>query len=91
MSRFFVLFLCFSCSVLFAQVRFPHGSGVVDITKAPYNAKNDGKTDITDKTVLLIDDVKTSGATLNECGKMLYLNGANSVICLTAAVRNSKI
>ena len=51
----------------------------------------DGKTDITDKTVLLIDDVKTSGATLNECGKMLYLNGAKSVICLTAAVRNSKI
>lgn len=47
--------------------------------------------DLTDKTVLLIDDVKTSGATLNECGKMLYLNGAKSVICLTAAVRNSKI
>ena len=51
----------------------------------------DSKNDITDKTVLLIDDVKTSGATLNECGKMLYLNGAKSVICLTAAVRNSKI
>ncbi len=47
--------------------------------------------DITDKTVLLIDDVKTSGATLNECGKMLYLNDVKSVICLTAAVRNSKI
>lgn len=47
--------------------------------------------DITNKTVLLIDDIKTSGATLNECGKMLYLNGANRVICLTAALRNSKI
>ncbi len=47
--------------------------------------------DLTDKTVLLIDDVKTSGATLNECGKMLYLNDVKSVICLTAAVRNSKI
>lgn len=47
--------------------------------------------DLTDKTVLLIDDIKTSGATLNECGKMLYLNGANRVICLTAALRKSKI
>ena len=47
--------------------------------------------DIVDKTILLIDDVKTSGATLNECGKMLYLNDVKSVICLTAAIRNSKI
>ncbi len=43
------------------------------------------------KTILLIDDIKTSGATLNECGKMLYLYGVKSVICLTAALRNSKI
>lgn len=50
-----------------------------------------GNYDVKDKTVLLIDDVKTSGATLKECGKMLYLNDANSVICLTAAIRNSKI
>lgn len=49
------------------------------------------KYNIADKTVLLIDDVKTSGATLNECGKMLYLNDVKSVICLTAALRNSKI
>ena len=47
--------------------------------------------DVKDKTVLLIDDVKTSGSTLNECGKMLYLHDAKSVICLTAALRNSKI
>lgn len=55
-SRFFVLFLCLSCSALFAQVRFPHGSGVVDITKAPYNAKNDGKTDITEILQQALDD-----------------------------------
>lgn len=47
--------------------------------------------DIKDKNILLVDDVKTSGATLNECGKMLYLNDAKSVFCLTAALRNSKI
>lgn len=43
------------------------------------------------KNILIVDDVKTSGATLNECSKMLYLNGANSVYCLTAALVNSKI
>lgn len=47
--------------------------------------------DIAGKNILLIDDIKTTGATLNECGKMLYLYDANSVICLTAALRKSKI
>lgn len=47
--------------------------------------------DVSDKTVLIVDDVKTSGATLSECGKMLYLNGASGVYCLTAALVNSKI
>lgn len=54
--RFFVLFICVSCSVLFAQVQFPHGSGVVDITKAPYHAKNDGKTDISGILQQALDD-----------------------------------
>lgn len=50
-----------------------------------------GDYDISGKSILLVDDIKTSGATLNECGKMLYLYGAQSVFCLTAARRNSKI
>ncbi len=47
--------------------------------------------DVKNKTVLLIDDVKTSGSTLSECGKMLYLNDAAHVYCLTAALVRSKI
>ena len=41
-------------------------------------------------SVLLIDDIKTSGATLSECGKMLYLNGAENICCLCSAVVNLK-
>ena len=39
------------------------------------------------KRVLVIDDIKTSGATLNECAKVLKNAGAASVIGLTVASR----
>jgi len=40
---------------------------------------------IEDKTVLLVDDVFTTGATLNECAKILRRNGARRVNVLTLA------
>lgn len=46
--------------------------------------------DIDGCSVLLIDDIKTTGATLSECGKMLYLRGAENVACLCAAVVDFK-
>lgn len=38
------------------------------------------------KRVLLIDDIKTTGATLNECAKVLMRAGADSVHCATGLV-----
>jgi len=37
------------------------------------------------KNILIIDDVYTTGSTLNECAKMLYRASANEVNCLTLA------
>ena len=38
---------------------------------------------VQNKTVLLLDDIKTTGATLNECARRLKMAGANKVYCIT--------
>jgi competence protein ComFC len=42
--------------------------------------------DFADKTICLVDDVKTTGATLNECAKTLKQAGAKKVYALVLAV-----
>lgn len=43
-------------------------------------------TDLTGKTVLLADDIKTTGSTLNECARVLKIAGAKGVYCAVAAL-----
>jgi ComF family protein len=43
------------------------------------------KADVCGKTVILIDDVCTTGSTVGECGKVLYEAGAKEVIVLVLA------
>lgn len=43
-------------------------------------------TDIKGKTVLLCDDIKTTGSTLKECEKLLFQNGAKDVYCICIAL-----
>ena len=38
------------------------------------------------KNILLVDDIKTTGATLNECARILKIRGAERVYCVTAAL-----
>ncbi len=41
---------------------------------------------VSGKTILLCDDISTSGETLNECAKMLWLAGAKDVYCISVAL-----
>ncbi|MCC8074247.1 MAG: double zinc ribbon domain-containing protein [Clostridiales bacterium] len=57
-------------------------SGVYDMCKG---------VDVDGKVILLIDDVKTTGATLNECSRILKINNAKAVYCATLAIpRNNR-
>lgn len=37
------------------------------------------------KSILIVDDIMTTGSTLNECSKVLKYHGADKVHCITAA------
>jgi len=42
-------------------------------------------TDVRGKRILLVDDIITTGSTLDECAKMLKIYGAESVVAATVA------
>jgi ComF family protein len=44
-----------------------------------------GKPDLKGNTVVLVDDVATTGSTLNECARVLKKAGCEKVLCLTLA------
>lgn len=50
-----------------------------------FAVKKEAMPSVVHARILLCDDVKTTGATLNECAKTLLIAGADEVFCLTAA------
>lgn len=46
--------------------------------------------DVEGKNILLVDDIKTTGSTLNECAHELLMSGAESVWCICVAITCKK-
>ena len=59
------------------NARFKNVKGIYELDKSA---------EVSGKTVLLIDDISTTGATINECAKILKRGGANKVYCLLATI-----
>ncbi len=49
------------------------------------NAFKSGQNVVKSKSILLVDDIYTTGATMDECARVLFDAGANKVYCVTLA------
>ncbi len=45
---------------------------------------------VSGKTILLVDDIKTTGTTFNECAKILKIRGAEKVYCVSVALTGKR-
>lgn len=88
-SKIFGIPVCHNLLIKIKDTPTQVGSSAKERQKNLKNAfKVNPKYNVKNKTVLLCDDVLTTGSTLDECAKALKKAGAKKVLCVTAALNN---
>jgi len=72
-------------NMFFAQHKRSRKKRFSEVRKI-YSYKQEESYRLKNKTVLLVDDIKTTGATLDECSRQLLFAGADKVYCVTAII-----
>lgn len=96
--------LSFLCSLLSKRVKIPLSKRILKrrfgskkqhkltmehrVKNAKYSYFLGSKKDLSNLRILLVDDIITTGATLNACAALLKEAGAKEVVCLTIASTN---
>lgn len=82
-------FIKIPCKDVLIKIKSNHVQHELDLIDRIENVKGvyDVRTisDVRDKTILLCDDIITTGSTISECVKTLFNNGAKEVHCFTIA------
>ena len=78
------------CNKLLTKVKETENQHTLDAEKRRNNLDGafavSAGADITGKTILLCDDIKTTGTTLKQCEKLLFEKGAKDVYCISVAM-----
>ena len=80
------LYFSYSCN----QPINPTNKSSIEERVNNVDGKYRAKYRIDKKNILLIDDIKTTGATLDECARVLLFAGAENVFCATVLGGNTK-
>lgn len=65
-----------------SQINFSKFDRIINVKNAFYIENNKS---VINKKILIVDDIMTTGATLNECSRILKQAGAKEVYCITVA------
>ena len=95
LAKYVAMLLDIPCKELLLKIKENDIQHLLTRKKRKQNVKNvfgfNSRYNIKDKNVLLVDDIYTTGSTLNECARVLLDSGASKVMCttyVTAAAKN---